>query len=172
MNETNFKTWLDRLAVGDLAQVQGSLVMEMEFVGGERRFGYCCLGVGCLVAEVQEHVAGSAGQGLVHKFGATECTGLAPIEFVDWLGLNVPENGHGTLHGEGFDLRLDLDHHDRATIDWAGAHPFANDEDEREGLRQPSGSLLYVTATQMNDEFGLTFPQIADMFRHFGVAVG
>ena len=129
VNEEHFAQWIAALRSGQFAQGQEFLVTKR---GEEVR--YCCLGVGCtLVSNLDPH-----------WIEPDEEHGLAPADFIDWLGVRVV--GRDILTGaEEFDLHLD----------------YPTD------TLPPRGGLM-MTAAALNDS-GFTFDQIADMFEFFGI---
>lgn len=147
MNETNWNKWLNDLATTDALQCQETLAQEM-FLPNDSDdgvnydvslgMGYCCLGKGSVLMPGWD--VDRLGLIMQSEFGHFDA--LAPREFIEWLGLDIPEEASQQTE-TGCDITLDCT--------WL----------PRGGDRKP------VTAAWLNDN-GFTFKQIADLFRHFG----
>jgi hypothetical protein len=132
MNTKNFQAWLTELWTTDKEQGKSQLAAAGK---------YCCLGLGsCLVPKMPVAVESN----LEVRFGANEVKSLAPLEFIEWLGLEMDES---TRESDEFDIVLDIENHYHVK----GSYAF-----------DP------VSASNLND-WGFTFPQIADLFNYFGV---
>lgn len=151
----HFTEWVDALATTTLPQGIGRLVTINEVTGVVE--GYCCLGQGCTVMneiprrsrttdeisrEVDWDPAGSF-------FGWTE---LAPPEFHVWLGLDEPdgEDNIAVAMPEEYGVQGRL----------------ITEEPIKVAGHQASVTL---TCAAMNDQYLLTFSQIADVLRYFGI---
>jgi hypothetical protein len=101
MNIENFNAWIKALRSGKYEQTTGSLYAAVEDkdgslvhdATGDTIMGYCCLGVGCVIAPMSR------------DYWAVE--DLAPREFVEWLGLAVCDCDACTRSSAGsFDISL------------------------------------------------------------------
>lgn len=148
MNHDNIKKWTESLRDPDLNQTQGALCV----VKSDGTQSYCCLGLGSsLVPGMQvTHPDGYIAQYPTSdyevKFGEAQVRGLAPREFIEWLGLERANDGNWMRRE--LDIYLDFPHHLSA----------------RGGAR-----LRLYTCSHLNDA-GFTFPQIADLIDYFGIA--
>lgn len=83
MNIKNFNIWTKALRFGGYEQTDGALFgIVAEEEGEDPVYGYCCLGVGCEVADMDEVL----GRGWRED-------ALAPLEFIKWLDLPVMRIG-------------------------------------------------------------------------------
>lgn len=156
----SLELWIEEMRTTDKPQANGVLC-HLNEKGGR---SYCCLGLGSeMVPHMQIVVEGDE-----VCFGASSLTGLAPSEFINWLGLPIPER------------RQDSDEFD-VIPDW----PVGLTQQGRkssvlhEGNTDRTAGVDYngnevgnykVTAAVMNDA-GFTFKQIADVFAYFGARV-
>ncbi len=88
VHERNFNKWLDALESGDYRQ--GWAALANPLVSGEK--AYCCLGVGCQVADIK---------------GDWQTMALAPREFIDWLGITEFVGSALTTGTEQYDVKDD-----------------------------------------------------------------
>lgn len=156
------RAWCDVLWEGTYEQGKGHLAASTvtfhEDADPTVTVGYCCLGVGCLVAGVRHEVETNPSERLVEEgdplgnFG-DGYTDLAPPEFMDWLGLPVGNSiGRET---NGSDVYIDI----------PVGMPKQGLEDAGSAFQQTQGQ---ITAAGLNDS-GFTFPQIADLIWYFGL---
>jgi hypothetical protein len=156
---SNLDKWIADLRTTDAPQCTGSLSEfvawtvdppedEAEFVEYDV-VGYCCLGRG-------EVARGATFEGQ-HTVGMD----LATREFIDWLGVEYDEHHDRDVHdGDGSDYcncgwDLVLDVPDQYSV----GTPVTN----------VLPSRMPVVASNLNDSWHLTFPQIADMVAYFGI---
>jgi hypothetical protein len=149
MNTDNFNTWL--AALRDGTRKQGK--MRLATVHQDDTVSYCCMGIGCAVAEIEvrasEYSHTDAGTGDTYtwlKYGHVEASDLPPDEFVEWLDL-ATATGDNTWH---------------MYLGDQGPEPY--------DLKTKHGDYIVgAPLATLNDEWGLTFPQIADLLDYFGV---
>jgi hypothetical protein len=160
MNEENFKAWLREMRTTDKAQTDGVLCRILD----DGTKGYCCLGLGSLlvpgihVEEVENGWMddGEGGESEVY-FGETAEKELAPIEFIDWLGITTAEESNN-----GYDVAYDWP----ADLTWQGVKSNQENRPLTPGGIGVNAGLC--TAASLNDD-GFTFEQIADIFEYFGI---
>lgn len=136
VNIDNVKAWTERLRTTEHEQTRGAL-MRVEI----DRTKTCCLGEGTLMVpgvEVRQAVTGMSVMLL------NECSAMAPIEFIDWLGLHQ----YTSTRLGNYDIRLDI----------------PTDLIDRDAV-----PLKRLTCSRLNDQ-GFTFPQIADLIDYFGLS--
>lgn len=154
MNITNLKAWTTKLRDPSLIQVKSTLAEQVE--GG---VGHCCMGVGCIVADVPVEVVVHEPDGYDENhpapepetdyyFGRDGAKDLPPFEFHEWLEI-----------AEGFDFPVEA--HDNG-IDVKIGWP--TDLVDRDGNFYTDE----FTCAALNDMIGLTFPMIADVLDAFG----
>lgn len=145
VNEENLALWLEALRSGKYEQTDSRLAVK--YPDGPIR--YCCLGVGCEVAGVERiDVTDDEGKPTgEYAFGKVQATDLAPLDFIEWLGLS-PDATTGDVF-----------------IDWPDEYALLS--------RQEQDSILLtrdsMSCANMNDSFDMSFEQIADMLAYFGV---
>lgn len=144
LNQSRIKEWTDTLRTTKIPQTRSTLV--------EVRHGktsMCCLGVGevlCaggrIVVTEDVDVAILDPQGTLRE----ELNPDLPVLFLRWLGLDVEDR---------WDLQIDLPQpfYVRPPYDWQT--PYA---------------LSRMTVAALNDNYRLTFSQIADMVDYFGIS--
>lgn len=164
MRNTNITKWADDLSATNLRQVAGVLARADDVVAG---YGYCCLGFGCQISApgitaTPTEVDRGISQLL---FGRERADGLAPIEFIEWLGYDTDEIPSGLVSSQ-YDVYFDFptELRTRSHEDYNREHEGGDrDHDDH-------GSLMFnsVSASTLNDE-GFSFAQIADIIRHFGL---
>lgn len=145
VNEENMTAWLDDLRTTDAPQVNGHL-MKSVWPNDSHTYGYCCLGRGCVVMGMEP------GRELIASADV-----LPPGSFVNWLGVHVSPSSRWpgedeANEGVDYDLYLDIPE---------GLYP----RDEA-GRSNPNN---LVTCAGLNDDWHLTFSQIADMIAYFGI---
>lgn len=94
MNRQNIARWIRALESGDYEQGVGHLHWRQPIEGyeDEHEDMFCCLGVGCVVAGIESRQTGDHAV----AYGQEEQVGLAPREFMEWIGLpNRYESGVG-----------------------------------------------------------------------------
>jgi hypothetical protein len=146
VNEENLETWLREMETTDKPQVDGFLCRATD--DDKDVLGYCCLGLGAeLVPGINIITVGENEDGYCGSkfFGETAEDALAPVEFIDWLGIDRSD----AEDKSSYDIALDFPD-EMHTIDGNEAR-------------------YNLTAAGMNDA-GFTFPQIAQMIRYFGIA--
>ena len=165
-NQDHLTQFLAALRSGTYNQANGTLVTENE----DGEVAFCCLGVGSLLADCP---TAPGGGGFIYHANMQDGWGeevevlydnLPGPELFDWLGLDVEANQVASEYGslswstsEGKDIFLDTTFRTISTQrlingEWAITEDNAN-----------------VTLANLND-WGCTFPQIADMIEHFGFA--
>lgn len=153
MKTDNIKRWTNELRVTDLPQAKAMLaVLRVEDSGDsdarpENTVGYCCLGIGCLVAGIDSSKVDRLGldeQVLIEYLTFDGEDRLAPTSFAAWLGFGWGSDGWMTSKIQTLVL----------------AAPE---------LRLLDGDRLDSPLTILNDNWDLTFPQIADCIDYFGV---
>jgi hypothetical protein len=133
----NQQAWVDELRSGKYAQCTGTLQSE----DTEEVVGYCCLGVGCRVAEKHgniEIIAGITRHGRPLTLNGGDLSHQPEAQ--DWLGL-IGECGQ-----LGTKIYVDR------KIESAEDHVAYGGED----------SISIDSLAGLNDEAGATFPEIAD----------
>lgn len=154
INQENVARWLWELRHGDHEQARARLgVLYSGMAGHHSSRGYCCLGVGCLVAEVEVTERGD-----YLGFGRFRATLTAPVEFHRWLGV-VDEDR--SLNGGEADIYIDWP-------DSVGSGDIHYDRRE-DDYEADSNGIMEWTASALNDECSLTFSQIADVIEYFGL---
>lgn len=155
VDQARLNEWITQMRTTEKPQADGKLSKQIE----PGVYGYCCLGLGSLLVpgieinrvdnDPDDEGLDVEDQTIVYFNGQDD---LAPIEFIEWLGLRTPTMSDG---GSGFDLRPDypLDLHIQGVP----------------GAQGKQGMLADTcSAAGMNDS-GMTFAQIADVFAYFGV---
>jgi len=161
----NFTTWVDSLLTTDLPQGTARLVTINDRTGEPE--GYCCLGEGCVIAGYRVdkfHLHDEDGEEtdlydeVGYILGADE---LAPREFLEWLGIDesLLDGGQGDVC---VDYPPDLKGQGIALVSDGGRIP------ERPEGQRP----VPLTASAMNDTLHLTFRQIGETLRYFGIRAG
>lgn len=154
INQENEARWLYELRHGNHEQARAQLgVLYSTPAGHHSSRGYCCLGVGCLVAEIEVTERGD----YLH-FGRFGANLTAPVEFHRWLGV-VPEDR--SLNGIEADIYIDWP-------DSPGSGEIHYDRREDDNDADNQGFMMW-TASALNDECHLTFSQIADVIEYFGL---
>lgn len=141
--------WAEFLQTTDLPQTKAHLKEVRLEDGLWETVGYCCLGIGCLIAGIDEEIPNENDMDGLNEFayfGGQQ--DLAPGEFIQWLGL-IGED-QALYLGDGSDLWID------------GG-----------GYTVRKGDLLEVQftvpLTVLNDDWRLTFAQIGDCIKYFGL---
>lgn len=111
-------------------------------VDDDNQVGFCCLGIGSVLAGLVPEWSDVDPSAPGNYAYLADEADLAPVEFITWLGLE-PED-----EGGAYDIILDYTHE----------MPKA----------EPDYGVWMLRASSLND-WGLTFPQIAQMIRYFGV---
>jgi hypothetical protein len=124
MKTPNMYVWSAALRSGHFSQGKGQLAREEH---GTVR--YCCLGVGCVKADIEPHKNGTTIYFNHHD-------SMPPVAFREWLGLPADEN-------RAVVVLLDV---------------------PSSGVGWP-----HTQFDVLNDNHGLSFPQIADLIDYFGV---
>jgi hypothetical protein len=139
-NLTNLKRWTAALRDGTRQQGEGYL---RELIDGIPH--YCCLGVACEVfgIESRQTLNGST----LTEYGAFGNETMPPSEFRKILGLS-----NDTVDGE--DVFLD-----------AGDVTYCSDDQDPD----TELDLCDIGLAEINDDWGLSFEQIADLIDYFGV---
>lgn len=146
VNDANMDTFLKALRSGEFNQVTGTLC-GVNYGTGEVQ-GYCCLGVGSEIA----HRDNSA---LINKFvenGDVLYNGnrlLAPIELLDWLGI---PSANREYDSSGWNIKF-FKAEDVLTRDEYFGSDFELDDS-------------VASATELNDDLGVSFEGIADVFEN------
>lgn len=154
--------WFHEMETTDKGQTNGWLSYNMNVDGdytSDQR--YCCLGLGSLLVPGIEITDLGDGEDHRQNFGVNKEDLLAPVEFIDWLGIDHRELDATRIPGEdptAYDIVFDFPE---------GMH-------SPELKNSPSGSTYVIyreglTAAGLNDA-GFTFKQIADIGRYFGIA--
>lgn len=146
----NTVAWIENMRTTLSLQGQGRLCV---ILNGQRR--YCCLGLGSEQAGV-ESAEMTHTNGLEIGYGSTKQFGLAPVEFIDWLGVPYISERED---GMGYDLVPDFPEGLTEQVPECGDRA-CTDCTERAPLK--------MTAASMNDT-GFSFHQIADVFDYFGI---
>lgn len=150
--------WANALRSEVFNQVKGALWVFRAITEGEQT-GFCCLGVGCKIAGVPFTLPPEDDEnyGMVNtaKFGDTKHEGLPPTEFIDWLGLGPVTDAGG--------IPLYLDTGKVLFIRWRSSF---DDTAQLDTQLLSSAALHHI-----NDDWGLTFPQIGDLIAYFGVTL-
>jgi hypothetical protein len=174
VNEAHFQQWVEELHITLSPQIQGQLagLMRISTPEGEGpvKTGYCCLGLGSTLVKgipIERHEEDYAYDELDEEdlkahttfyFGQSTATDLAPVEFIRWLMPGFKGDG-----ASAFDLVPDWPEEIGRT---QGVKGF--------GVEGPMGightrrDIATITAAGMNDD-NLTFAQIGDVFRYFGI---
>lgn len=146
VNDANMDTFLKALRSGEFNQVTGTLC-GVNYGTGEVQ-GYCCLGVGSEIA----HRDNSA---LINKFvenGDVLYNGnrlLAPVELLDWLGI---PSANREYDSSGWNIKF-FKAEDVLTRDEYFGSDFELDDS-------------VASATELNDDMGVSFEGIADVFEN------
>lgn len=142
-NSPWFARWVEALASGEYPKTIG--VLHRVAIGNpdpDRPIGYCCLGVVCEL-EGLDHKPSPNGQVVVYFDGEAQGDSMPPAS----LGVRLRQSEHG-------DEQWLLD----GFSNWTTRN---TDEDEE---------LPYTDGlASINDEYGLTHPQHADLLRYFGI---
>lgn len=148
MNIENVKKWTNTLRTTEREQISHTLI-GIDSETGEIT-GMCCLGIGeveCMGKTITtESIAGTY---FPRVNGEARSNGLPGSGFARWLGASVL--------GSEDAAKSDV------TIDTPGIFTVRAGED------LDDEEYSHVTASILNDEFHLTFAQIADMVDYFGV---
>lgn len=160
MKNDNIMKWADDLAATTEAQGTGAMCV----IEDDGKKHYCCLGLGSAISAPGIPVV-SFHDGFKFAFGAAQADGLAPIEFVEWLGYTVEPNEVGAVTKQ-FDVYFDFPTgmRVRSMQDKNAECDGGTTESDHLG-----GFLSEHTAATLNDD-DFTFEQIADVIRHFGLA--
>jgi hypothetical protein len=161
----NFTKWVDDLAVTTLDQATGHLVAIDVETG--KPVGYCCLGHGCTLMpnlHLRAQVAMDEDGNELHYFEEKGSIfgeeDLAPEEFRAWLGVVNLNPGQA-------DLYLDV------SEGWGWLTQGRERLNAADGVIDIIGEGepvdQWATCSLLNDCANLTFPQIADMLRYFGI---
>lgn len=148
MNIENVKKWTNTLRTTEHEQVSHVLI-GMDGGTGEVT-GMCCLGIGeveCMGKTITAKQVHDVYMPRVN--GEQRSNGLPGSDFVRWLGATVV----GGEDAAKSDVRLDT----------------PEDFTVRAGEDLDDEEYEHVTASLLNDDFHLTFAQIADMIDYFGV---
>lgn len=155
MNLDNIKTWTDALRTTELGQTTATLGS----IGEDDKQKVCCLGLGCLVAPTieTEWVGGGGESGnFLYVDGQNN---LPPIEFHDWLGLDIAD----LASDDGNDVLLDW------PMPEIGALISLCPENTDRWRDRTGRAFRLYSCAGLNDEVGLTFSQIADVIDYFGL---
>jgi len=79
MNKDNILKWCETLESGEYQQASGSLYRKEANTNSD---GFCCLGVGCKVAEIDIPIISD---------GSRSVSGLPPSSFANWLEIKPIE---------------------------------------------------------------------------------
>lgn len=142
--------WAGALYATEIPQVKRYLALR----GGDEVTGACCLGIGCLTAgltPIPTKCGTETESVLVFAFDGEDNKQLPPTPFLEWLGLDTLNEG-------------DEPGDDEHTTEWSLMPEWGV-------LKDPEGSRYAMTYDNLNDALGLTFAQIADVVRYFGVVV-
>lgn len=127
--------WVKRLRSGEYQQGPGFLAIRRDGDGPQQ---HCCLGVLCEIAADQNVVdvrTGSTVEGITREFGYAHT--IPPTAVQEWAGLEEFE-GWEVKVPEGMNERIDRDY-------------------------VPRDGASSVALVALNDEYGFTFEQIADL---------
>lgn len=150
MNIDNINTWIAELRTTTHGQAYGKLCLMHSTSDGAVK-DFCCLGLGStLVPGMEITWPSEESQGIFQPytyapmFGKGRQSGLAPYEFIEWLGLDVmdPKQYLNT-----YIVRFDFP----------------------DNMRTRSGSHLRDMGAHQFNDAGFTFSQIADLIEHFGL---
>lgn len=136
----NFDRWLHELRTTPLGQCSQTL---FDTVGTGAIVEACCLGIGTLLVPGVDAKA---------SIGAA----FAPDDFAEWLGV---AGARGVRYDEGVNL----------IVDWPCDLLLKVDADEEDPDVWISPYTEAISAAELNDEWRLTFSQIADVFDYFGI---
>lgn len=145
INQENLETWLREMETTDKPQAEKQLCEVVEVgADGEPKFGFCCLGLGSAIVPSIGFRFNSERPAHVGDMGYFDGESeLAPPAFARWLGVEVRG---GELDSDVFiDYPSDL-------ADHTTGRPLR----------------ICATAAMLNDA-GLTFAQIAQTIRYFGL---
>jgi hypothetical protein len=168
---TNEKAWCANLMTTTEPQANGKLARLVDVApqGQPHRLevGFCCLGIGSKQAGVHWERFDNEDEdedGAVFYFGTDAVDGLAPREFIEWLGFEVPL-GKGTSE---FDLVLDWPE------DWTlpSHQHIGTDETHRGCVTHDGDRYVHDRTTDcsgLNDNLGLTFAQIGQLVNYIGL---
>lgn len=164
MRNENITVWADDLATTTEQQCTGHLAM----VDSDGHKAYCCLGFGSMkvpglqIKFPEPADFAYAEQERAGRFGVMELEGLAPVEFMTWLGYTVTSQSQ-----RQFEVYFDIppnwrirSYEDVSTQSAGGNRDFDHTADLM---------MVEASAAVMNDD-GHTFRQIADMIRYFGLS--
>lgn len=146
VNDANMDTFLKALRSGEFNQVTDTLC-RVSYGTGEVQ-GYCCLGVGSEVVHRESDE-------LVHKFvdeGDVFYNGnrlLAPVQLLDWLGI---PSANREYDGWGWNIKF-FKAEDVLTRDEYFGSDFELDD-------------YVVSASELNDDLGVSFEGVADVFEN------
>lgn len=146
-NRPHLEEWLVELETTTLPQANGWLSALLDR-GGETLVGYCCLGIGERCRNPHSPT--------VIEHGTTS---LPPPSFFDWLGIDRQRVDN---NGESSDVVLDWS---LTLYPWREGEPEA----EAEAWGVEIDEVYWVTATMLNDIGHLSFAQIAQCIRYFGI---
>ena len=147
-NKERLKLWADALRSGEYAQTRNALMGAIEWQpdGNVSQVGYCCLGVACEVA---------VKNGLVLDYDVYEGDhGTMPEAVAEWFGFKYYPDGPDSWNWS----RTDKGRYEFNPALATEGEVHEGDEDY-DGAFSSSG----VTASELNDDHGFDFYQIADV---------
>lgn len=148
VNQAHLNKWLHALRTTDKPQAQQQLAGRVESHGGD--LGYCCLGIGCVVMGLEPTYE------KLNEYDFNYVEG-EPDDFT-----RVTFEGEPTIAPSTFGAWLGIEEYDEPGIDPELSIPWEYD-------RRTSKHREMVTCAGLNDDWRLTFSQIADMIAYFGL---
>ena len=156
INQENLETWLREMETTDKPQAKQTLCAVVEVQpGGDLTYGYCCLGLGSLMVPTIDFV-GVSDEDLyegANGFFDGEAN-LAPPSFCEWLGVEIRTNADGGQMESDVFIDYPEELRNQPSIDGTG---------------KIEGPLRKVATAAMLNDAGLTFKQIAQTIRYFGL---
>lgn len=151
MND-NLTRWVEALRSGYYQQSTGSLCQSEKTEEGTEYTGYCCLGVAEVLRLMDPNPMG----------------GLPHAELAEWLGIELDPDALDSP--DEWDLRI-------AVPSTITADQLRDLLDDGDVLTANYQKLLHniqhthqgITATSLNDEYLLSFKQIANLIEQFGI---
>lgn len=165
MKNERTAAWAEDLRTTTAPQVRGHLAAPYVGVeGGEEVIGYCCLGRGCEVAGIERVKDLDVNNSRIFSYLGAKA--LPPREFARWLGFPKEEVGR---HVGEVSLLIDFPHTLRTQC---SEHEICDGEQSSSCFSEEYMSDDDASScAQLNDQLYLTFAQIGDLVRYFGVTL-
>lgn len=151
MND-NLTRWVEALRSGEYKQSIGSLCQNEMTEEGVQYTGYCCLGVAEMLRLDDDQPKG----------------GLPHAELAEWLGISL--DADALPSPDEWDLRIAVP----STITADQLRDLLDDggvlnENYRKLLHNIQHTHQGISATSLNDQYLLSFKQIANLIERFGI---